>query len=464
MLGGYTSGCFGRTVDPSNTILDAAGESDTVLDLRNNNGGDVSIEGFTIQNGYGYVGGLWALSELPLATTSGTAGVITMTNNIVTGNTSTSNYGGVWAHSKANLNNTATSGGNVTLTNNTITGNTANGHYGGVCALSEGPNGTGTVTLEDNTITGNNATTGQYGGVFAGSDQNALSHSALGGDVTLTNNIISGNTAYTRYGGGRISSDGSIGTGTITLTNNTISENNATTSNDGCGGIYVLSYTYNGSTGGDIILANNTITGNTATAGSYGGVYVYSLTNDGTAGDVTLINNTITGNTANTNYGGVYVYSYEANMGTMGSITLTNNTISDNTANSMYGGCGLSSGATIYCSNNIIWGNTASSTDDLRIPESFSIRIGRNNDYSEIEGSWNSETGKIDENPLFVGSGDYHLQSGSDCIDAGYNNAPSIPDYDFEGDPRIHKGTVDIGADEYAPSGIISHLLMLLLN
>ncbi len=66
---------------------------------------------------------------------------------------------------------------------------------------------------------------------------------------------------------------------------------------------------------------------------------------------------------------------------------------------------------------------------------------------------WNFDT-----NPLFVGSGDYHIPVDTPCIDKG-NNTPlePLPARDFEGDLRKLDGddddvdTVDLGADEYDP-------------
>jgi hypothetical protein len=61
--------------------------------------------------------------------------------------------------------------------------------------------------------------------------------------------------------------------------------------------------------------------------------------------------------------------------------------------------------------------------------------------------------GNINSDPLFVNAsaGDFHLQPGSPCIDAGSNSAPSLPSLDYEGDPRILPvwGTADMGVDEY---------------
>ncbi len=75
--------------------------------------------------------------------------------------------------------------------------------------------------------------------------------------------------------------------------------------------------------------------------------------------------------------------------------------------------------------------------------------------YSDIQGSYDG-TGNIDADPLFAdpGSGDYHLGPGSPCIDAGANDAPSLPACDWEGDPRVMDGNrdgtavVDMGVDE----------------
>ena len=53
----------------------------------------------------------------------------------------------------------------------------------------------------------------------------------------------------------------------------------------------------------------------------------------------------------------------------------------------------------------------------------------------------------IDDNPLLVGDGDYHLIAGSPCINAGASE--QAPDADVDGDLRPQGSGYDIGADEY---------------
>lgn len=84
--------------------------------------------------------------------------------------------------------------------------------------------------------------------------------------------------------------------------------------------------------------------------------------------------------------------------------------------------------------------------------------------YTCIQGGWPAGTGNISTDPMFVNSGDYHLQPGSPCIDAGDNSLlpNDIGDLDGDGNiiellslaldfvARILGGTVDMGAYEHA--------------
>ena len=127
--------------------------------------------------------------------------------------------------------------------------------------------------------------------------------------------------------------------------------------------------------------------------------------------------------------------------------TITNCTISENSAAGEGGGlyCWGSSSPTI--TNCILWGDH---------PEEITL-IGRSPTptltYCNIEGGWSGE-GNFDLDPVFVDAenGDYHLNTGSPCIDAG--TAAGAPDTDFEGDPRPMGGGFDIGADESEAVGI----------
>ena len=379
-----------------------------------------SVEGLTLRNGSASTvedgGGLYAK----------TSGDVTLTNNIFTGNTATNgNGGGTYVSGTGTLTNntfsgnTAIHGGGAyvyqtgSLTNNTFSGNTATkGNGGGTYVY-------GTGTLTNNTFTGNTATDGYGGGAYV----HRWHYSQTG---TLTNNTFTGNTG--KYGGGAYVSSG-------TLTNNTFTGNTAT---DDGGGAFVHGVT----------LTNKTFAGNTASDGNGGGAYVYQTG--------TLTNNTFTGNTGKYG-GGAYV----------GNGTLTNNTLTGNTASSQGGGIWViiftSYTGKLY--NNIIWNNTAPEAADLYIDNTgddpffpVPVDIFNNNFDQSSSGTYIAIPFTIDssnldnEEPLFVGDGNYHLTAYSPCINAGDNDAPDLPDTDKDGNPRIIGGTVDMGAYEYNSS------------
>ncbi len=81
--------------------------------------------------------------------------------------------------------------------------------------------------------------------------------------------------------------------------------------------------------------------------------------------------------------------------------------------------------------------------------------------YSDVMGGFAGE-GNIDIDPLFVSSGDFHLQPGSACIDGGNNSGiPSGVTTDLDGNARIQGIAVDMGAYERAglPGDLLSRLV-----
>ena len=179
---------------------------------------------------------------------------------------------------------------------------------------------------------------------------------------------------------------------------------------------------------------NCTLAGNRAYSGggaSYGTLYNCTLTSNsafggdpaggGGAAGGTLYNCTLTGNSAGNSGGGVYY-------GTLYNCTLTGNS-AGNSGGGAYGG-------TLY--NCIVYYNTA-----LNGPN---FLVGTLNYCCTTP--LPSGEGNITAEPLFVNTnGNYHLASGSPCIDAG-NNAHAAGSTDLDGRSRIIGGTVDMGCYE----------------
>lgn len=387
------------------TILDSRGICqisvfNTTLLFKDTNA-HITVRGISFRNGSTPVDGGMLLGLTKSAN-------VTVESSEFTG--SSANYGGgVWVSSLR---------GAVTLANNAFSGNAAIASGSGAWVYSH----KGAVSATGNTFSGNSALYG--GGIWMGS---------FTGAISLTDNSFISN-ASTASGSGAWAYSAS---GTLTITGNTFSSN---AGNSGSG-------LWAGSDSGPVLLTGNVFSDNSASnAGS--GAYVYS-----TSGDVTLANNAFGSNAARSG-SGAWAGSFS------GTVTLTNNTVNSNAAD--WYGAGFfvwkgDEGTPVNIFNNIAWGNSALLSggdiyvfDDGDVDGTGATVYLYNNDYDDLfiqDGDNLFQGNNIHMDPLLTQ--DFHLQDGSPAIDAGDNNAPALPDTDFEGDPRIINDTVDMGADEY---------------
>jgi uncharacterized repeat protein (TIGR01451 family) len=272
--------------------------------------------------------------------------------------------------------------------------------------------------------------------------------SIASGSPTIQNNSFLGNRAFS--GGGVV-----ISTGAAIIRNNVFTGNYA----------YTGAGVYNGT--GNPLIQNNTFTGNSTYTGSSSNYFGYGggLYND--SGNPVIQNNTFLLDSAQESGGGLYNKA--------GSPTIENNIFAQNYA---YVGGGLSNleGSPVIQYNtfvNNLAGFGGGINTDVGSPIIRSNIVmsntanlyggGINRDYGNPELSYNDVwnniggdyygispgTHDISADPLLVdpANENFHLSSGSPCIDAG--DPIHYPPTDFEGDPRPHGAAPDIGADEY---------------
>jgi hypothetical protein len=176
------------------------------------------------------------------------------------------------------------------------------------------------------------------------------------------------------------------------------------------------------------LIRSNRITNNTAdNAGDGGGIACCFLS-------PVITNNMIHGNEAFRG-GGIDCWHSTP--------ILTNNTLTGNIA-SYGGGIHASNLSPATVTNSIFWDNIAPNHPEIY--DSGNMNVMK----CDVKGGWPG-FGNIDEDPLFVDQEDFdlHLRFTSPCKDLGLNGAPGIEELDFEGDPRIVDGKVDMGADEF---------------
>ncbi|MHC4942115.1 MAG: right-handed parallel beta-helix repeat-containing protein [Planctomycetota bacterium] len=465
---------------PEFTVIDG-NEIGSCVKFTHGEGRDSILQGFKITNGWGtlheWFPGLWEECGAGIYCNNASP---TISENIITDNLAMRHGGGIFCEESS-----------ILITNNLFTLNkTYKDDGAGVCiediyethepvitgnvftqnrAASSGGaihiDGCTLVTISDNHINENKAVVHAGAGIWCSTlGQLIISNNILTDNISeswgaaiyahspnlfITDNIITGNTSG--WSGAGIHADGG---GNINITNNVITGNSGKYDGGGifCEGGGSIAYNIiadNSSTsghGGGIrcddgwTITANMITGNSAKDG--GGFYCYLYYSK----PAVLQNNIICGNSAYGSGGGLYIRNYDPK----DFAQVTNNTICDNTAGDLGGGLYTDSYTHTLLTkvrNCIFWNNDAPADKEIH-DTGNSLELS----YCDIEDSvYATYPGCFYQDPLFVdqADGDCHLTYDSPCRGTGLNTAPYLPGNDFEGDPRIAHGTVDLGADEF---------------
>ncbi len=312
----------------------------------------------------------------------------------------------------------------LTCSANTFTNNSGSGHGGGLCIINEG--GTMTSMLIANNLFLNNSA-GDGGGASILNQGGTL-------DASILENVCVGDVASGNGGGIDFLDDPNYAAGQseVTLAGNTFQNNDAGATGGG------VSFELSAST---VSFQANKLNGNIST-GDGGGLYL--AVDSGTVDD-----NLFTANGGATG-GGIFATPTSE-------LNVINNTMSGNFAIDGGGGAFQFFGVVevLNVFNNIIWGNTATGNGgDVWVAGTGDETVFANNDADGFFGIWDLFENNLDTDPQFVdpSTGNYHLQGGSPCINAGTNGAPSLPSTDLDGNQRIAGGIVDLGCYEFGSS------------
>jgi len=352
------------------------------------------------------------------------------------------------------------------------------GGYGTTSVVTfAGGEGPGAI-LEGFTITGGWSSTGGgiridlsspiiRGNVITANSAGDVIQSGLGGGIyssggspRIEENEVRANSAGSRYG---LARGGGIycSYGSPVIAGNVITGN---TCNYG-GGLYCRSATVRGNRietnygnfGGGVacegtgnVLENNRISGNrptltSPTLGLGGGVYCA-----GVGGSARIEGNLITRNQAVSRGGGIACER--------ATVEVVNDTVAGNYGGGLY----VAYGSNVTAANTILWGDSAAVGPEIYVDANFlpcTLAI----DHSDAEGGlaatfvatgstlvWGAAMLAVD--PAFADPTapyhDLHLTYGSPCRDRGDATVVGAAT-DFEGDPRVALGGVDLGADEF---------------
>jgi hypothetical protein len=413
----------GRDIPGNPTILDGSGIHGVVASR--NAGYLVSaLDGFTVRNGGVYTDGDWTKMYGPGGLGGGI--YISVATPCIANNTITRNS---LAYSNVYPNPPSLGGGiycylsYAEIAANTITENeilnTFDGRGGGIYCIHSMP------TIKSNTITQNHARSGSA--IFCEMSS-----------PSIIDNVIENNTMYNTYPFPAYMGS-YTGAVDLWLGQNFLIEGNLIKGNTGAagGGINVSS-NFAGRIQNNVII-NNAASDPTAGNGGIGGG-IYALAPLEALESLFILNNTIVGNTA-TAYG-----SLEQGGGIAVSIYPPIYTPPDPIPDR------------IVIANNIIAFNSSGIYETLNTTMIYPTLVSNDlysnggKDYFTINSTFPGGPTDIHLDPLFVNraGGDFHLQQGSPCINAGSNAViPVTLTTDFEGDPRIINITVDMGADEF---------------